>query len=65
MATLTRIKRIAPLQLGKMFAVIYGLLSLIMVSPFYLLFIAIMIFSSPAQKGGWYICALLSPDLDY
>jgi len=50
MSTVTRIKRIDPLQLGKMLAVIYGLLSLIFV-PFFLMFAAATMFSSPAHNG--------------
>lgn len=40
MVTTTRIKKISPLQLGKMLAVIYGLISIIIV-PFFIIFAVI------------------------
>ena len=51
MATVTRIKRIAPLQFGKVLAVLYGLLSLIIV-PFYTMFLALASFAPPQRGGG-------------
>jgi len=52
-----RLKKIAPLQLGKMLAVIYGLLSLIFV-PFFMLFAAIASMA-PKIEGGPPIPAML------
>jgi ABC-type phosphate transport system permease subunit len=51
MSTVTRIKRIDPLQLGKILAVIYGLLSLIFVVPFFLMFLAASAFSGAGRNG--------------
>jgi hypothetical protein len=48
MSTVTRIKRIEPIQLGKMLGVIYGLLSLIFV-PFVLLFAAASLVAGNAR----------------
>ena len=51
MPTLTRIKKISPLQLGKMLAVLYGLISLIIV-PFFLLFSVIGAVAGVSQHGS-------------
>ncbi|SDR65472.1 hypothetical protein [Opitutus sp. GAS368] len=46
-----KLKRIAPLQAGKMLAAFYGLLSLLFV-PFMLLFMAMGSFAARQQGGG-------------
>ena len=51
MTTVTRIKKISPVQLGKMLAVIYGLISLIVV-PFFLLFGVLGAFAGNASRSG-------------
>lgn len=52
-----RIKRIAPLQLGKMMAVIYGLFSLLFI-PFFLLFTAVASLA-PQTEGAPPLAAML------
>ena len=51
MTTVTRIKRISPVQLGKMLAVIYGLISLIIV-PFILAFSVIGALAGASGRFG-------------
>lgn len=51
MNTVTRIKRISPVQLGKMLAVIYALVSLIAV-PFFLLFGVMGLFANSFGGGS-------------
>ncbi len=51
MITRTRLKTIAPLQLGKMLAVIYGLLALV-IAPFFVLFSFIGAAAGARGAGG-------------
>jgi hypothetical protein len=51
MITRTRLKTIAPLQLGKMLAVIYGLLALV-IAPFFVLFSVIGAAAGARGAGG-------------
>lgn len=46
-----RIKRIAPLQLGKMLAILYGIMGLLFV-PFFLIMSAMATHLPPSQRGG-------------
>ena len=46
-----KLKRIAPLQAGKMLAAFYGLMSLVFV-PFFMIFMAVGSFAAKAQGAG-------------
>src|SRR5258708_33745148 len=59
-----RLKRIAPVQLGKMLAVIYGLGSLIFL-PFFLLFAGIVSMFPKAQGGPQIIPAMLGAGIGF
>ncbi len=50
-ATTRRIRRIAPLQLGKMLAILYGIMGLLFV-PFFLIMSAVSTQLPPAQRVG-------------
>lgn len=51
MPTVTRIKKFSPLQLGKILAVVYGLLSLL-AAPFIVLFAVMGAFAGAQQSGA-------------
>lgn len=51
MTSITRLKRIEPLQFGKVLALCYGLMSLLLI-PVFLLFGAMAMLAGAAQNGG-------------
>ncbi|MBW8782459.1 MAG: hypothetical protein JF599_11305 [Verrucomicrobia bacterium] len=59
-----RLKKIAPLQLGKVLAITYGLLSLVMV-PFFLLFSAVASLAPTAQSGPGMIPMMLGMGIGF